>query len=52
MFKYTPKHRLKVEGKMNAHDAGIVGRRLALAANICALGVLLAGVAAVLKVAL
>ncbi|WP_198387887.1 hypothetical protein [Burkholderia ubonensis] len=49
MTKYTPKHRLKVEGKMNEHDAGIVGRLMAIAANIGAAGVLLVGIAAVLK---
>ncbi|MCG1038780.1 MULTISPECIES: hypothetical protein [Burkholderiaceae] len=38
MFKYTPKYQVKVDGKMNSTDAGIVGRRLANAALILAAG--------------
>lgn len=36
MRKYKPKHHLKVGGKMNESDAGIVGRKLADAAFIFA----------------
>lgn len=35
-MNYTPKHQVKVEGKMSAEDAGIVGKRLANAALIAA----------------
>ncbi|WP_338860884.1 hypothetical protein [Mycetohabitans rhizoxinica] len=38
MFKYTPKYQVKVDGKMNSTDAGIVARRLANAALILAAG--------------
>ena len=55
-MKYTPKNQVKVDGKMNARDAGIVGKRLAGAAVIAAVGVALgsvgaacAGVATLLK---
>ncbi|WP_274571132.1 hypothetical protein [Neisseria leonii] len=48
-MKYNPKHQVKVDGKMNATDAGIVGKRLANAAVIFAtltgLAALLAAVA-------
>lgn len=36
-MKYNPKHQLKVDGKMNEHDAGVVGRRLATAGVIAAI---------------
>lgn len=32
MIQYNPKHQVKVEGKMTAEDAGLVGRRLAAGA--------------------
>ncbi|WP_005714415.1 hypothetical protein [Glaesserella parasuis] len=38
MIKYNPKHQVKVGGKMSEKDAGIVGKRLANAATIAALG--------------
>lgn len=47
-MKYTPKNQLKVEGKMTTRDAGIVGKRLALAAIIASAGALMAGVAALI----
>jgi hypothetical protein len=37
--KYTPKNQVKVEGKMTPKDAGIVGKRLATAAVIAAVGI-------------
>ena len=37
-MKYTPKNQVKVEGKMTPKDAGIVGRRLANAALVAAIG--------------
>lgn len=45
MIKYKPKHQVKVGGRMNVEDAGIVGKRLANAALIFAI---LTGSAAVL----
>lgn len=36
MVKYTPKHQVKVGGKMSELDAGIVGKRLATSALIIA----------------
>ncbi|UOO87501.1 hypothetical protein [Neisseria arctica] len=44
-MNYKPKHQVKVDGKMNAKDAGIVGKRLANAAIIFAT---LTGMAALL----
>lgn len=44
MINYTPKHRIKVDGRMLPEDAGVVGKRLANAALICAIGVSLATV--------
>jgi hypothetical protein len=44
LFKYTPKHQVKVDGKMSANDAGIVGRRLANAALVLAVGISAAAV--------
>ena len=38
-MKYTPKNQLKVEGKMTPKDAGIVGKRLATAALVAAIGI-------------
>lgn len=38
-MKYTPKNQVKVDGKMNAKDAGIVGKRLATAALVAAAGI-------------
>lgn len=35
-MNYKPKHQVKVDGKMNEHDAGKVGHKLANAALICA----------------
>lgn len=49
MIKYTPKYQVKVGGKMSEKDAGIVGKRLALSANIAAIGVFLFGLSFVLK---
>ena len=40
-MKYTPKNQVKVEGKMTQKDAGIVGKRLATAALIAAIGLAL-----------
>lgn len=37
MIKYTPKHQVKVGGKMSEKDAGIVGKRLANSALIIAI---------------
>ncbi|HDR0641586.1 hypothetical protein ROV36_09190 [Pasteurella multocida] len=37
MIKYTPKHQVKVGGKMSEKDAGIVGKRLATSAMIIAI---------------
>ncbi|MBG6222804.1 MULTISPECIES: hypothetical protein [unclassified Janthinobacterium] len=52
-MKYTPKNKVKVEGKMNPKDAGIVGKRLAAAAVIAATGIAIgsacAGLALTLK---
>lgn len=52
-MKYTPKNQVKVGGKMNARDAGIVGKRLALAAIIAAGGLAIgagcAGLAVLIK---
>ncbi|CBX21309.1 unnamed protein product [Neisseria lactamica Y92-1009] len=48
MIKYNPKHQVKVDGKMNTTDAGIVGKRLAAAALIFAT---LTGLAAVIAAA-
>jgi hypothetical protein len=52
-MKYTAKNQLKVSGKMNERDAGIVGKRLATAAITVAVGVAIgsacAGLALVLK---
>ncbi len=36
MIKYTPKHQVKVGGKMSEKDAGKVGNKLANAALIIA----------------
>lgn len=36
MIKYTPKHQVKVGGKMSEEDVGIVGKRLANSALIIA----------------
>jgi hypothetical protein len=36
LIKYTPKHQVKVGGKMSEKDAGIVGKRLANSALIIA----------------
>jgi hypothetical protein len=53
-MKYTPKTQLKVNGKMNSKDTGIVGKRLAIAAIVAAAGVSVGaactGVAALLQV--
>lgn len=38
MIKYTPKHQIKVGGKMSTEGANIVGKMLAIAAIIAALG--------------
>ena len=38
MIKYTPKHQVKVGGKMSEKDAGIAGKMLASAAIIAAVG--------------
>lgn len=42
-MQYNPKHQVKVDGKMNEHDAGKVGNKLANAALIASI---LFGVAA------
>lgn len=53
-MKYTPKNQVKVDGKMNAKDAGIVGKRLAAAAIVAAAGIAVgsaaAGLAMVLRI--
>lgn len=36
MVNYKPKHQVKVDGKMNEHDAGKVGNKLANAAMVAA----------------
>lgn len=38
MIKYTPKHQVKVGGKMSEKDVGIAGKMLASAAIIAAVG--------------
>ncbi|WP_171034551.1 hypothetical protein [Haemophilus influenzae] len=38
MIKYTPKHQVKVGGKMSEKDAGIVGNKLANSAIIASIG--------------
>lgn len=38
LIKYTPKHQVKVGGKMSEKDAGIAGKMLASAAIIAAVG--------------
>lgn len=52
-MKYTPKNQIKVDGKMSEQDAGVVGKRLANAATIAAIGMAVgsacAGVALILK---
>lgn len=37
-MNYRPKHRVKVDGQMLPEDAGIVGKRLATAALVAAIG--------------
>lgn len=48
MLNYRPKHRVKVDGQMHPEDAGIVGKRLANAALIAAIGFSCAAIIAAL----
>lgn len=38
MIKYTPKNQLKVDGKMSTEGAGLVAKRLSIAAIIFSVG--------------
>lgn len=48
-MNYTPKHQVKVNGKMSEKDAGIVGKRLANAALIAAAGFVVAAIIAAIR---